>query len=276
MECNCLGGIMLAKEVKTPCCAKCGSNILDGAPCKQCDRQSRSALAPACRVPSNQIPGVIGSELTKIQSNGLAFSAKNLIVKSAVIQSFNLGSSSAGTVKFAGVARSLGPWAVFGGMGSINQTSVNSYRTDIQIKVEDESGQKGFLNYSLPFAITLAIEPGESLRLYFVQGGLQKPTAPGDFRLDVWTPFVAENTDTGQLIPIAGVPTLGPPQSGLLKAAITGTMVTFFLIVLGAGSGFVILSSLLTIPFIAAAILRARNYKLSLADAARKTVLSAA
>lgn len=265
---------MLVKEAKALYCTKCGSRISDGAQCNKCDGQNRSALAPAYRVRSNQIPGVVGSQLTKVQSDGLAFGAKNLVVKSAVVQSFNLGSSSAGTVKFAGLGRSFGPWAVFGGMGSINQTTVNSYRTDIQIKVEDESGQKGFLNYSLPFAITLAIEPGESLRVYFVQGGLQKPTAPEDFRLDVWSPFVAENTDTGQLIPIAGVPTLGPPEKGLLQAAIVGTLVTFLLMVFGAGVEPVVISSLVTLPFIVGALLRARNYKLSLETAARKAVTS--
>lgn len=265
---------MLVKEVKAVYCTKCGNKIPDGAQCNQCGGQNRNALTPAYRVRSNQIPGVVGSQLSKVQSEGLAFGAKNLVVKSAVIQSFNLGSSSAGTVALAGLGRSFGPWAVFGAMGSINQTSVNAYRTDIQIKVEDESGQKGFLNYSLPFAITLAIEPGESLRLYFVRGGLQKPTAPGDFRLDAWTPFVAESTDTGQLVPIAGVPTLGPPKNGLLKTAIVAAVVTFLVVIFGASSGVVIFSSLLTMAFIAAAIVRGRNYKLSLAEASSKAVAS--
>jgi hypothetical protein len=198
-----------------------------------------------------------------------------MMVKSAVIQSFNLGSSSSGTVKFAGLGRGFGPWAVFGGVGSINQTAVNSYRTDIQIKLEDESGQKAFLNYSLPFAITLAIEPGESVRIYFVKGGLQKPTALGDFRLDAWSPFVAENIDTGQLIPIAGLPTLGSPKKGLLITAIVGALFTFILMISEAGVGPVIFSSLLTLPFVVAALLRARKYKLSLADADRRAVASA-
>ena len=208
---------MLVKETQDLYCTNCGSRILNGAQCPHCSGQNRNALVPASRIRSNQIPGIIGAQLTKVQSEGLAFGAKTLSVKSAVIQSFNLGSSSSGTVKFAGLGRGFGPWAVFGGMGSINQTSVNSYRTDVQIKVEDEAGCKGFLNYSLPFAITLAIEPGESIKVYFVRGGLQKPTAPGDFRLDAWFPFVAENTDTGQLIPITGVPTLGSPAKALLS-----------------------------------------------------------
>jgi len=268
------GGIMLANEVKAVHCTKCGSKLSDGGQCKQCDGQNRNALAPAFRVRSNQIPGVVGSQLTKIQSEGLAFGAKNLVVKSAVIQSFNLGSSSTGTVKLAGVGRSFGPWAVFGAMGSINQTSVNAYRTDVQIKVEDESGQKGFLNYSLPFAITLAIEPGESLRVYFVRGDLQSPTA-GDFRLDVWIPFVAESTDTSQLVPIAGVPTLGSPKGSLLKTATVAVFVTVLAIAFGASSGFVIFSSLVTIAFIAGSVRIVRNYKLSLAEATRRAVASA-
>jgi hypothetical protein len=261
---------MLVKDAQVLYCPQCGTRLLDGTPCPACSGQARKALSPAGRLRSNQIPGVVGAQLTKVQSDGLAFGTKNLIVKSAVIQSFNLGSTSAGTVKFAGVGRSFGPWAVFGGMGSINQTTVNAYRTDIQIKLEDESGQKAFLNYSLPFAITLAIEPGESLRVYFVQGGLQKPTAPEDFRIDAWTPFLAENTDTGQLVPIAGVPTLGAPKKGLLKAAIVGALLTFLLMAGQAGVGPVVLSSLMTLPFVLGAMLRAHRYKLSLADASGK------
>jgi hypothetical protein len=157
-------------------------------------------------------------------------------------------------------------------MGSIHQTSVNSYRTDIQIKLEDESGQKAFLNYSLPFAITLSIEPSESLRVYFVQGGLPEPTSPGDFRVDAWSPFLAENTETGQLIPVAGLPTLGPPRTGLLKAAIAGSLMTFLLLAVQAGAGAVIFSTVLTIPFIVGAVLRTRNYKLSLSEASRRAV----
>jgi len=195
-----------------------------------------------------------------------------MVVKSAVVQSFNVGSSSSGKVSLAGVGRAFGPWAVFGAVGSINQTTINSYRTDIQIKLEDESGQRAFLNYSLPFAITLAIEPGESVRIYFVKGGLEKPKAVGDFRADVWTPFVAENIDTGQLIPIAGLPALTPPKKGALVVAIIGIMFTLMLMASQAGAEPVIWSSLFTLPFIVAAALSARKYKLALEDAARRAV----
>ena len=177
---------------------------------------------------------------------------------------------SSGKVTLAGLGRGFGPWTVFGAVGSINQTSVNSYRTDIQIKLEDESGQKAFLNYSLPFAITLAIEPGESVRIYFVKGGLQKPTAPGDLKVDSWTAFVAENIDTGQLIPIAGLPTLASPKKGLLAVAVIGVLFTFLLMAAQAEASSVIFSSVITLPFIVAAALRARKYKLALEDATRR------
>ena len=99
---------------------------------------------------------------------------------------------------------------------------------------------------------------------------MPKPTAPGDFRIDAWSPFLAESTDTGQLIPIAGLPTLGPPKAGLLQAAVAGFGLTLLLFVLQAAVGAVIFSTLLTLPFIVGAVVRARNYKLSLLETSRR------
>jgi hypothetical protein len=107
------------------------------------------------------------------------------------------------------------------------------------------------------------------------KGGLQKPTSPGDFRIDDWLPFVAENADTGQLVPITGLPTLGAPNPALLQASIIAAVVSFFLIALGVGTVTVGFSSLVTVSFVAAAIMRARNYKLGLTDAFRRAVATA-
>jgi hypothetical protein len=52
------------------------------------------------------------------------------------------------------------------------------------------------------------------LTIYFVRGGLPVPRVQGDFRLDDWTPFVAKNMNTGQIIPMAPLPTLVPPKIG--------------------------------------------------------------
>jgi hypothetical protein len=146
--------------------------------------------------------------MTPLQHSCLAFGSRDMKIKSATIQSFALGSNTSGKAEFGGVGRAKGPWSVFGGMASLQQESANIFRTDVQIKLEDATGYKAFLDYSLPFAVTLAIDPEETLRIYFVKGGLPSPE-PGDFCLDQWTAFAAENLDTYQLIPISGyLPTL--------------------------------------------------------------------
>lgn len=142
-------------------------------------------------------------------------------VISARVQSFQTGSISKGRVNLIGADRALGEyWSILGAAGTIKQQSVNQFRTDIQIKLEDVSGEKHFLNYALPFAITLSIDPGETLELYFVKGGLQKRFAQTDYRCEEWVAFAAKNSDTGQLLPIGFLPSLNPPRPGWLIAGI--------------------------------------------------------
>src|ERR1700734_208904 len=121
-----------------------------------------SPLLPACRLSADQLPRVLAGNITALQRNGLAFGVRDMTIKSATVQSFALGSNTSGAAKFGGVGRAIGPWAVFGGMASLQQHSANIFRTDVQMKLEDASGCKTFLNYSLPFAITLAVDPGET------------------------------------------------------------------------------------------------------------------
>jgi hypothetical protein len=107
--------------------------------------------------------------------------------------------------------------ACFAALGVISQSTENIFRTDIQLKLEDpQTNEKVFFSWSLPFAITLSIEAGESLTFFFARGGLPTPQVARDFRLDEWTPFVAQNRDTGQIIPIGPLPGLNPsPWSAL-------------------------------------------------------------
>lgn len=74
-----------------------------------------------------------------------------------------------------GLTRSLGDkWGAFGGLGTINQSTVNQFRTDVQVKLEDPAlGEKSFLQTSLPFEITLSIDPGETLEIYYARGAWQ-------------------------------------------------------------------------------------------------------
>lgn len=251
-------------------CRNCGSEIPEGLQgCSRCTRESPSALMPAFRIRTEQIPALLGSQLKTSQQVGLAFGARDMVVKSAVVQSFNLGSSSSGKVMFSGLAGAFGRWSVFGGLGSINQQTTNSYRTDIQIKLADDTGLKAFLNYSLPFAITLAIEPGEALRIFFVKGGLPRPTSEEDFRVDAWTPFAAESLDTRQLIPITGVPTLEPPDKTLLAFAVISGL--FTLISLSGGTfGVIFFLFLISAGLITACVLRERSYRFGLQVAVHK------
>jgi hypothetical protein len=231
--------------------------------------ENSSTLMPAFRIRTEQIPAVLGSQLKTRQRNGLAFGARDMVVKSAVVQSFNLGSSSSGNVKFQGLAGAFGRWSIFGGLGTINQQTTNNYRTDVQIKLADDARLRAFLNYSLPFAVTLSIEPGESLRIFFVKGGLPTPTAEGDFRIDSWTPFAAENLNSGQLIPIMGVPTLSPPSEALVLAAVLSGIVTLASFPNGT-LGVILFLSFVSALLVAACVMRQRSYRFGLQTAVQR------
>jgi ribosomal protein L40E len=208
---------MSARERQLMYCTHCGAPNGEGATnCGKCGAGIILPFKPSSRLSSNQLPQTLFTSLTPLQNSGLAFAVRNMTVKSATIQSFNTGSSSSGNVKFGGIGRGIGRWGVFGGMGSIHQHATHIFRTDIQIKLEDSTGTKAFLNYNLPFAITLSIDPGETLRVYFVKGGLSKPIVEGDQTINQWTPFAAEVVETGQIVPIAGLPTLEGEGAKLL------------------------------------------------------------
>lgn len=192
-----------------------------------------------------------------------------MTVKSAIVQSFNIGSQAKGTVQFAGLDRAIGGWGVFGGVGSMSQSSVNTFRTDIQIKLEDPTGVRSFLNYSLPFPVTLSIQQGERLRVYFVKGGLRRPSKQGDFKLENWTPFVTESLETGQLVPITGLPTLDfAPLPGLVVGGIFSALL--FIAFVSSGSvGAALFTLLLSVFFVWTFIFRRSVYKRALSEAAQ-------
>jgi hypothetical protein len=154
--------------------------------------------------------------MTPLQAEGLAFGIRECRVASARVNTFQVGAASSGMILAGGLTRSLGPnWGAFGGLGTINQTSVNQFRTDVQVKLEELDGsQRAFLQTALPFEITLSIDPGETLAIFFARGGLAKPVVYGDFYLSDWTPFAAQDLDTGQIVPISPLPSLMPRKVG--------------------------------------------------------------
>jgi hypothetical protein len=160
------------------------------------------------------LPAGIQHQLSAWQRSGLAFASRSFKVTSANVQTFQVAAVSRGLGLGAGPTHALGAaWGLFAAIGVFNVSTQNIFRTDIQLKLEDpQTGEKVFFLWSLPFAITLSIEVGESLTFFFVRGGLPTPQVGGDFRLDDWTPFVAQNMDTGQIVPVGPLPSLIPSR----------------------------------------------------------------
>lgn len=104
------------------------------------------------------------------------------------------------------------------------------------MKLEDDiAGEKAFITCSLPFEITLSIDPGESICVYYAKEGFPVPKAGGDFYLADWTPFVAKNLDTGQIVPLGPLPTLlqGRINNWGVALTIFGTAGLFFYLLIG-------------------------------------------
>jgi hypothetical protein len=87
---------------------------------------------PRERIQAGLLPADIQEELTPLQGAGLAFGMRQLKVAGAKMQTFQVGASSSGTMVVGGLTRSLGAhWGAFGGLGTVNQSTINQFRTDI-------------------------------------------------------------------------------------------------------------------------------------------------
>jgi hypothetical protein len=177
-------------------------------------RDSEEIFRPGGLTPikSTALPEVITNALSATQHEGLLFASREMTVTGdPKINTFQLGSATKGrgTVSSAGLDRALGQnWGAFGGLSTIdlNQQTVNAFRTDIQLRLEDvHTGEKMFLERSISLAVTISIDRGDTIKLYYLKGGLLRPTE-GDFHVADWSPFAAENFHTNQIIPFAPVP----------------------------------------------------------------------
>jgi hypothetical protein len=182
-------------------------------------------------LPFQSLPQPIVAGLTQVQRDALAFSVRTFKVVAARVQSFQTGATSGGTIVVGGLSHSLGSnWGAFGGVGTINLGAVNQFKTDVQFKLRDEStGEDAFIARSLPFAMTLSVDPGDTIDIYFARGGLPKLYAPGDFTLGAWTPFAAKSLNTGQIVPFSPIPGLMRPKAPLAGPIITLIFGLFFL-----------------------------------------------
>lgn len=165
----------------------------------------------------SELPGAVAQKLSDVQRDCLAFASRTCkVVSEPRIQTFNIGSATTGkgTVVGGGLGHALGQWDVFGNIGSINmkQQTVNAHQTDIQLKLEDvKTHEQIFLSQSVPFALTLSIEKGDIVALYYTKGGLPKPLK-GDIRLDDWALFLIRIESTNQLVSVGPVSSFAKPQ----------------------------------------------------------------
>ena len=191
-----------------------------------------AALVPKSALPFQFLPQPIVAGLTQPQRDALSFSVRTFKVVTARVQTFQTGATSGGSVKFAGSTYAwTSHWSTFGGVGTINLSTANQFKTDVQFKLRDETtGEDAFIARSLPFAMTLSIDPGDTIEIYFVCGGLDRFYAPGDFALKAWTPFAARSMNTGQIVPFSPAPAFLRPQASPIGPIITLTFGLLFLL----------------------------------------------
>ncbi len=178
-------------------------------------------------IPSSGLPKTITDALSKEQRECLAFATRECkVVAEPKIQTFQVSSATSGkgSIVGGGLGHGLGQWNVFGGIGGINlkQQTIHMHQTDIQLRLEaTDNGEHIFLAHSVPLALTLSIDRGDTVDLYYLKGGLPKPKE-GDFRADDWSLFLIKNTHTNQLVPLGPVPSFAEKQ--LIGWFITGTI----------------------------------------------------
>ncbi len=169
-------------------------------------------------VSPHALPGAIAQALSVAQCDGLAFAYKKFVIAGEPkIQTFQMGSATKGkgTMKSIGLERVISQnWSVFGSVSGINlkMSTANTFRTDIQIRLENTgTGERLFFERSVPFPITVSMDRGDAVNLYYAKGGLTHP-AKGDFRINVWIPFLLENVYTKQIVPLASIPSFVKPK----------------------------------------------------------------
>lgn len=185
----------------------------------------------------DELPKVVRDKMTKVQKDYLIFSKGTFkVVGNPIVQSFQVSSTSGGSSNLGGVGYAVNQrWNVYGGIGSINMTTINEYKTDIQLRLENKKKKKDFISVSLPFKVTLSVEAGDTLDIFYARGGLPNPIRD-DFRLDNWEPFLAENKYTKQVIPLRSLPRLlGEPPRNYSSEAIASLIIVWFISVVLLG-----------------------------------------
>jgi hypothetical protein len=166
------------------------------------------------------LPSVVTERLNKDQKKYLQFERKVFkIIGTPRVQTFHVGSLGKGSTVGGGLGKSLGDtWGVFGNLSSMNMATLNKFRTDIQLRLEDEeTHERIFFEKSFPVEMTLSIETGDTFSIFEVRAEDQNLDEKNK-RFLKWTPFIARVDETKQFIPLDTVPSVIIPESEYIEA----------------------------------------------------------
>lgn len=175
--------------------------------------EAENKKSPAL-VQLEDLPPVVVERLNKDQEQYLQFEKRVFkVIGTPRVQTFHVGSLGKGSTVGGGLGKALGDtWGIFGNMSSVNMATLNKFRTDIQLRLEDdEVHEKIFFEKSFPVEMTLSIETGDTFSIFNVRAEDQNLDEKNKKFLK-WTPFIAQVDETKQLIPLGSVPPVIVPE----------------------------------------------------------------
>jgi hypothetical protein len=162
-----------------------------------------------------ELPPIVLAHLSKDQKQYLQFERRKFkVIGTPQIKTYHIGSLGKGSTAGGGLGTALGDsWGIFGNMSSTKMATLNQFKTDIQLRLEDETThEKIFFEKSFPIEMTLSIEPGDSFSIFSVK--TEKENLPGWEGKEFlsFTPFIAQVDETKQLLPLGKVPQVTIPE----------------------------------------------------------------
>ena len=163
----------------------------------------------------DDLPSVVVEHLSQNQKVLLQFGRRIFkVIGAPHVQTFHVGSVGKGSTAGGGLGTSISDsWGIFGNLSSVNMATLNQFRTDIQLRLEDTAThEKIFFEKSFPVEMTLSIESGDIFSIFHVRAK-EKNLQASNRKFTTWTPFIAQDDETKQLIPLGTIPPVVIPGS---------------------------------------------------------------
>ncbi len=221
------------------------------------------------KISVQELPSEIRDKLSSVQTELLIFSKQTFrIIDEPKVQTFEVGSSSKGNISTGGASVAISQnWSIFGGLSAISQTTINKFKTDIQLRLENtRTGEKEFISVSIPFELTLSLATGDTVDIFYAKGGLQE-LIKQDISYGEWTSFIGQNQETKQVIPLRPLPAF---RMRNLTGFVVAMAIFGFLTLLGVAnesSGVAYFSMFFALLFVASYIYNKLRQKKQLAIA---------